>query len=70
MRGGLLLVGYALASAIALLTLSALFLRPLKTPIVHSVSVGDLIFLPLVIVYGYSIYALGKRITTSRCRDE
>lgn len=67
MRGGLVLVGYALAAIAALLLLATSFLRQLKTPVIHSVSVGDLLFLPLVLAYGYSVYLLGRRLTLRRC---
>ncbi len=69
MRSGLILVGYALAAVMALLLLALSLLGPLKTPVVYSVSVGDLLFLPLVLVYGYSVYLLGKRLALRRCAE-
>lgn len=69
MKSALALVLAAYALLLAYLLVGGLALSWLRTRILPPVSSGDVAAAVLILLYGYVVYKIGKRLAQARCGD-
>ncbi|MFB6490029.1 MAG: hypothetical protein TU35_002075 [Thermoproteus sp. AZ2] len=67
MRTALAAVLVAYALLVAYLYIGGLFLDALRVRVLAPISVGDLVAVALIAVYGYAVYRLGKALAKAKC---
>ncbi|MEL9991687.1 MAG: hypothetical protein QXP98_06120 [Thermoproteus sp.] len=70
MRTALFVVLFSAVLLLLYLYIGGLLLGYLRVKFLPGVSIGDMVAVALILLYGYAVYSIGKIAAKSRCKRE